>query len=144
MILKRNEATTRRGLGSWKVRAIASFECATEMPVESTSKRRCARRSTPTVSSPSPEGRGGQGVRTSRRLRRLTAARPGLGLVLGLERPSHVAGTLPRSHQLGIIAEPIADHLVQQAGPHPLTPSPSGRGGTKREFPFAPLGRVLV
>src|SRR5437773_1489351 len=65
MILKRNEATTRRGLGSWKVRAIASFECATEMPVESTSKRRCARRSTPTVSSPSPEGRGGQGVRPS-------------------------------------------------------------------------------
>src|SRR5881396_2206144 len=64
MILKRNEATTRRGLGSWKVRAIASFECATEMPVESTSKRRCARRSIPTVSSPSPEGRGGQGVRT--------------------------------------------------------------------------------
>ena len=34
------------------------------MPVESTSKRRCARRSGPTVSSPSPEGRGGQGVRT--------------------------------------------------------------------------------
>src|SRR3989449_11211164 len=64
MILKRNEATTRRGLGSWKVRAIASFECATEMPVESTSKRRCARRSRPTVSPPSPEGRGGQGVRT--------------------------------------------------------------------------------
>src|SRR5213594_968936 len=64
---------------------------------------------------PSPEGRGGQGVRTSRRLRRLTTARPGLGLVLGLERPSHVAGTLPRSRQLGIIAEPIADHLIQQA-----------------------------
>src|SRR5438093_10014281 len=64
---------------------------------------------------PSPEGRGGQGVRTSRRLRRLTTARPGLGLVLGLERPSHVAGTLPRSHQLGIIPEPIPDHLVQQA-----------------------------
>src|SRR2546427_11492277 len=34
------------------------------MPVESTSKRRCARRSRPTVSPPSPEGRGGQGVRT--------------------------------------------------------------------------------
>src|SRR5438876_6144588 len=66
MILKRNEATPRRGLGSWKVRAIASFECTTEMPVESTSKRRYARRSTPTVSSPSPEGRGGQGVRTAR------------------------------------------------------------------------------
>src|SRR6266566_1979036 len=66
MILKRNEATTRRGLGSWKVRAIASFECATEMPVERTSKRRCARRSGPTVSPPSPEGRGGQGVRTRR------------------------------------------------------------------------------
>src|SRR5882762_10407989 len=79
--------------------------------------------------SPSPERRGGQGVRTSRRLRRLTTtARPRLRLVLGLERPSHVAGTLPRSHQLGIIAEPIADHLVQQADPHPLTPSPSGRG----------------
>ena len=88
----------------------------------------------------------------SRRLRRLTTARPGLGLVLGLERPSHTAGTFPRSHELGIIAEPIADHLVQQAGPHPLTPSPpryargrlSGRGGTKGEFLFAPLGRVLV
>ena len=26
MIQKRNEATTRRGLGSWKVRAVASFE----------------------------------------------------------------------------------------------------------------------
>src|SRR5467141_1864304 len=47
--------------------------------------------------------------------RRLTTARPGLRLVLGLERPSHIAGTLPRSHQLGIIPEPIADHLVQQA-----------------------------
>src|SRR6267378_238897 len=47
--------------------------------------------------------------------RRLTTARPGLRLVLGLERPSHIAGTLPPSHQLGIIPEPIADHLVQQA-----------------------------
>ena len=54
-------------------------------------------------------------MRPSRRLRRLITARPGLGLVLGLERFSHVAGTFPRSHQLGIIAEPIADHLVQQA-----------------------------
>src|SRR5258705_5171320 len=50
----------------------------------------------------------------SRRLRRLTTARPGLGLVLGLERSRHIAGTLPRSHQLGIITEPIADRLVQQ------------------------------
>ncbi len=32
-------------------------------------------------------------MRTSRRLRRLTTARPRLGLVLGLERPSHIAGT---------------------------------------------------
>ena len=40
---------------------------------------------------------------------------PGLRLVRGVERPSHIAGTRPRSHQLGIIAEPIADHLVQQA-----------------------------
>src|SRR6266705_4442210 len=54
-------------------------------------------------------------AQTSRRLRRRTTARPGRGLVLGLERPGHVAGTLPRAHQLGIIAEPIADHLVQQA-----------------------------
>src|SRR3989442_8201650 len=29
------------------------------------------------------------------------------------ERLSHIAGTLPRPHQLGTIAEPIADHLVQ-------------------------------
>src|SRR5690349_9028323 len=55
---------------------------------------------------PSPEARGGQGVRTSRRLRRFTTARPRLRLVRGVERPSrlsHVAGTLPRSHQLRII-----------------------------------------
>src|SRR5207247_9869242 len=51
----------------------------------------------------------------SRRLPGFTTARPGLGLVLGLERPGHVAGTLPRPHQLGIIAEPIPDHPVQQA-----------------------------
>src|SRR5258706_143019 len=79
-----------------------------------------------------------------RRLRPRTTPRPGLRRLRGVERPSHVAGTLPRSQQLGIIAEPIADHLVQQAEPHPLTPSPSGRGGTKGEFLFAPLGRVLV
>src|SRR5437588_12108784 len=53
----------------------------------------------------------------SRRLRRFTTARPRprLRRVRGVERPSHVAGTLPRCHQLGIITEPIADHLVQQA-----------------------------
>src|SRR6202165_1530157 len=53
-------------------------------------------------------------AQTSRRLRRLTTARPRLRRVRGVERPSHIAGTLPRSHQLGTIAEPIADHLVQQ------------------------------
>ena len=29
-MLKRNETTTRRGLGSYKLRATGSFECATE------------------------------------------------------------------------------------------------------------------
>ena len=63
-MLKRNETTTRREQGCCKLGATGSFECATEMWVENTSKRRCARCSRPTVSSPSPEGRGGQGVRT--------------------------------------------------------------------------------
>ena len=72
--------------GSWKVRAIASFECATEMSVESTSKRRCARRSRPTVSSPSPEepapsiarGWGGEAHRRSNGLRGDLPATPRL------------------------------------------------------------------
>src|SRR5438105_15689049 len=59
----------------------------------------------PCYSSPLSGTERGQGVRTSRRLRRLTTARPGLGLVLGLERSSHIACTLPRSHQLGMIAD---------------------------------------
>src|SRR5882762_11717143 len=50
----------------------------------------------------------------SRRLR-LTTTR--LWLVLGFERPEDVAGTAPRAHQLGIIAEPIPHHPVERALP---------------------------
>src|SRR5207247_4180660 len=56
----------------------------------------------------------GQPSSPSRRLRRLTTARPGLRLVLGLERSSHVSGAFPRTHQLGVISEPIPHDLVQQ------------------------------
>src|SRR5947208_17186802 len=49
----------------------------------------------------------------SRRLRRLPTT--GLWLVLGFERSEDVAGTAPRTHQLGIIAEPIPHHPVARA-----------------------------
>src|SRR5437667_8571084 len=60
----------------------------------------------------------------SRRLRRLTTT--GLWLVLGFERSEDVAGTAPRAHQLGIIAEPIPHqpvehtHLLGDLGGHGL------------------------
>src|SRR6267143_3675678 len=48
----------------------------------------------------------------SRRLRRLTAALARC-LLLGLERPHHIAGAVPRSHQLGIVTEPILHHPIE-------------------------------
>src|SRR5689334_21290009 len=62
---------------------------------------------------PAAKGRGGQGVRTSRRLRCLPTT--GLWLALGFERAEDVAGAAPRAHQLGIIAEPVAHHSIQRA-----------------------------
>src|SRR2546427_12568600 len=61
------------------------------------------------ISLPRPTPR----VKASRRLRRLTTT--GLWLVLGFERAEDVAGTAPRAHQLGIIAEPIPHHPVERA-----------------------------
>src|SRR6266487_6069642 len=52
-------------------------------------------------------------VLPSRRLRRLATA--GLWLVLGFERAEDVAGTAPRTHQLGVIPEPIPHHPVERA-----------------------------
>src|SRR5206468_12610637 len=71
----------------------------------------------PSLRSPSPEqpalsaakGRGGQGVRSSRRRlddrRRLTTT--DLRLRVRPERPQHAVDAGPRAHQLGLVTEPI-------------------------------------
>ena len=76
----------------------------------------------------------------SRLRRRLSFTR--LRLAPGPERPQHVAGAAPRSHQLGVVAEPIAHQPVEQsylfddlggdrieigAGSHMIAPPRTGR-----------------
>src|SRR5256885_709587 len=61
---KLNRSTTAHVPSFWGLRATESFEYATRVSAESTSKLGCGRLSELTHSSPSPERRGGQGVRT--------------------------------------------------------------------------------